>query len=305
VQDLAARRLESLLDVRSVKPELLDHLRRSTMQAADAPAEPLGSPSTFDEASFYGHDRGVVGFLRRIFGPFLKLLFDPASVIGALKAQADVNRAWAERESDRARRQAEWNALHYEILQRSVAEMARLSLETQALSARVESLSAKVDFNERRVRSLEGTSQGARSHLSARADTPPPAPVVRHDDTGVVETVATAEAQTSDGPRRRRRRRRGRRGVPPGEAAPGVPASALSANDALGIDAENDDTATETADEDDGLAESAALEPVRHLDSDLDSDSRAAFPPPAEPTPPRDEPVPPAAGSFDTDPPER
>ena len=55
------------------------------------------------------------------------------------------------------RRQSEWNALQYELVQRVVAETSRISIEMQALSARVESLSARVDFNDRRVRTLEST----------------------------------------------------------------------------------------------------------------------------------------------------
>ena len=58
---------------------------------------------------------------------------------------------------DRDRRQAEWNALHYEILQRLALDISRASIESQSLALRVESLAAKVDFNERRVRTMEGT----------------------------------------------------------------------------------------------------------------------------------------------------
>ena len=53
------------------------------------------------------------------------------------------------------RRQTEWNALHYQILQRLVTEVSRTSIEMQSLSLRVEALSARVDFNDRRVRTLE------------------------------------------------------------------------------------------------------------------------------------------------------
>ena len=75
-----------------------------------------------------------------------------------------------------------------------------------------------------------------------------------------------------------------------------MPVPALSANDALGLDTENDDASNDAVDEEDGGAGPVALDPH--------SESRTAFPPPPEPTPPRDEPNPPD-GSFDTDPPER
>ena len=64
--------------------------------------------------------------------------------------------------AERDQRQAEWNALHYELLQRVVSETAKVSLEVQSLALRIESLSAKVDFNERRVRGIEGTVHQAK-----------------------------------------------------------------------------------------------------------------------------------------------
>ena len=62
-----------------------------------------------------------------------------------MHTQAQINQAALAREAERDRRQAEWNALHYEILQRLVTEISRTSLDAQGLSMRVESLAAKVD----------------------------------------------------------------------------------------------------------------------------------------------------------------
>ena len=83
-------------------------------------------------------------------------------MISALSTQARLNKAAVHREAERDRRQTEWNALHYEILQRLVLEISRTSLEAQQLSLRVEALSAKVEFAERRARSIEGTLHQAR-----------------------------------------------------------------------------------------------------------------------------------------------
>jgi hypothetical protein len=91
-----------------------------------------------------------------LLNPLLKLFFNPNPMIEALSAQARLNKAAVHREAERDRRQAEWNSLHYEILQRLVLEISRTSLESQQLSMRVEALSAKVEFAERRARSLEG-----------------------------------------------------------------------------------------------------------------------------------------------------
>ena len=161
IQELAARRLEAILDPRTVKPSLLEQIRRSTSTPLDAP------PAA--ELSYSSRTRrcttrieGRCRFIRRLLNPLLKLFFNPNPMISALSTQARLNKAAVHREAERDRRQAEWNALHYEILQRLVLEISRTSLEAQQLSMRVEALSAKVEFAERRARSIEGTLHQAR-----------------------------------------------------------------------------------------------------------------------------------------------
>src|SRR5690348_14217949 len=163
IQELAARRLEAILDPRTVKPSLLEQLRRSagapieTTRPADA-----GLSYTFEATTIYESPNGFVRFMRRLLQPLLKLFFNPNPLIQAMHTQTRINEAVLAREAERDRRQAEWNALHYEILQRLVIEISRTSLEGQGLSMRVESLSAKVDFNERRVRGIENTLHQSR-----------------------------------------------------------------------------------------------------------------------------------------------
>lgn len=221
IQELAARRLEAVLDPRGIKPSLLDELRRAAGAAAEQTpaafaAEP---PYTYTEGTVYESHRGIVRLLRRLFKPLLMLLFNPAPVERALAAQAAFNAQAAQRDAERQREQAEWNALHYEIVRRLVTDVARASLELQSLSLRVESLAAKVDFNERRVRHIEGSVHQARPAGGRPAE--------RSESTVAAVAVAAAAAaaeggsgtessqeagQSSEGPRRRRRRRRGRRG---------------------------------------------------------------------------------------------
>jgi cell division protein FtsL len=215
IQDLAARRLESILDPRAIKPSLLEGLRRS----AGAVAPPLAAKASsepvyaFDHTTIYDSPRAILRLIRRLLNPFLKLFFNPNPLIRALHLQAQLNVEAAEREAERDRRQAEWNALHYEIIQRVVTDVARVSLEVQALSMRVESLNARVDFSDRRVRTLEGGG----AHLTRAAVRPPEAaPSQAPTDTSVPQE--SAEIPGTEAARRRRRRRRGRRGgVPPGE----------------------------------------------------------------------------------------
>jgi hypothetical protein len=214
IQELAARRLEAILDPRTVKPSLLEQLRRSAGAPVDTrPSDPALSYS-FEATTLYESPSGFVRFMRRLLQPVLKLLFNPNPLIQAMHTQAQINQAALAREAERVRRQAEWNALHYEILQRLVTEISRTSLEAQGLSMRVESLAAKVDFNERRVRGVENTQHQARpaprpSDSAPPAASPPPMRESTPSDTPTAD--GSARDGSPDGGRRRRRRRRGRR----------------------------------------------------------------------------------------------
>jgi hypothetical protein len=246
VQELAARRLDSILDPRLVKPALLDQLRRAAGARPDTAvaADRAEAPYTFEDTTLYESPSGFVRFLRKLFNPLLKLFFNPNPLIRALNVQARLNTEALKREAERDQRQAEWNALHYDILQRVVSEIAKVSLEAQGLALRVESLAAKVDFNERRVRGIEGTMHQARPSGARerererdREPSPPPQqPVPVQPSPEVAETPAVIggqEAGQGDAPRRRRRRRRGRRGGGAGEPATAGVADAVATQDAI------------------------------------------------------------------------
>ena len=246
VQELAARRLESILDLRSIKPALLDQLRRSAGARPDsvAAADRATPPYEFEDTTLYDSPSGFTRFIRKLLNPILKLFFNPNPLIRALHLQSRLNADLAKREAERDLRQAEWNALHFEILQRVVSEAARATLEVQSLSLRIESLSTKVDFNERRVRGIEGVVHQARQGGRERdgrdreregrerdaaplLPAPPPAiaDVAQTFREGAAPEAASAPG-TAEAPRRRRRRRRGRRGGGiPEAAASGVPAA--------------------------------------------------------------------------------
>jgi hypothetical protein len=227
IQELAARRLEAILDPRTVKPGLLDQLRKAAGAPAEiAPAQPA-DPFTFEDHTIYDTHNGLLRFLRRLLNPVLKLFFNPNPIAAALNAQVTANREAARREAERERTQAEWNALHYTLLQRLVTEVSRVSLEMQSLALRVESLSTRTDFTERRIRGLEAVPAPP-STPSRSFDTPSPA-AAGGASTSLSQPRPAGEAggdASSEGGRRRRRRRRGRRGPGSGEAlAPGVAAA--------------------------------------------------------------------------------
>jgi hypothetical protein len=244
IQELAARRLEAILDPRTIKPSLMDELRRASGLPADTPpSEPEGDPP-IDESALYQSDNGFVRTLRRLFNPLLKLLFNPAVIVHALNTQTRRAKEAAAREAELRRRQTEWNALHFEILRRLVTDIARAEIDNQHLAHRVESLTARVDFNERRVRGLEQNQYQSRPSartveapaISSAAAAPPPPP--REDSPGSEH----ASVDTSpDAGRRRRRRRRGRRSGQPREFGPGAPAPGMAATATVDQPAEGDE----------------------------------------------------------------
>ena len=143
IRELAAVKLEKFLDPRGVRSDLLEQFRRS--RAAQPPA-----PSyAFEDSTLYdSHRVPLLGWLRKMLNPILKLFFNPNPLIHALHIQSELNARHARRE--------ELDALHYEMLHNLVLELTRLGIEVKNLKMRVESMSSRLDFDERRARALEG-----------------------------------------------------------------------------------------------------------------------------------------------------
>ena len=195
IRELANVKLEKFLDPRGVRSDLLEQFRRSR---AAMPAAPNFG---FEESTLYETHRGIVRWIRKLLNPILKLFFNPNPLIQALHIQSELNTRNARRE--------ELDALHYEVLHNLVIELTRLGIEVKNLKMRVESISSRLDFDERRARALEGVvvyRPGAAAPLQ-----PPAADDARQD----------ADQQER---RTRRRRRRPRRR--PGERGEGRPAGA-------------------------------------------------------------------------------
>jgi len=286
---LAARRLEAILDPRNVNPTLFDQLRKGAAAAPDPPTQPAEGEREITEDAIY-EGSGAVRFFRRLLNPLLKLLFNPAPLIAALQMQSRSNREVAARTAERERRQTEWNALHYQVLQRLVTEVSRNSLEVQALSSRVEALAARVDFNDRRIRTLEAPTppRNQRPHEVIHQPAPVPSEQVTAESMPSPSAPGAAPASQPDAQRRRRRRRRGRRGSAPGvEGAGGAGAATLAGSVASPDDAAEGDYEEEPqggAEAEPGPAPSATAWSDAANEKPL-AEAASALPAPADPAP--------------------
>jgi len=263
LQQLATVKLEKFLDPRGVRSDLVQQFRK---QRTVAPAPPNYE---FGEDTLYETHRGLLATLRRIFRPFLKILFNPDKLTTALHIQAEVNT----QAEQRLRRLEEREPLSYELLHNLTLEITRLGIEVHNLKMRVESLSSRMDFDERRGRSLENVVEYRQRPQGPRPGGPPqnnarpaPGPVAVQPAATVVATTPSLEGEAS-GPaavppaqgaegaqsgRRRRRRRRRRPGstMAGAQGAPwsrdgnqgGEPASEPGGGDEAAADDDGDDS---------------------------------------------------------------
>jgi hypothetical protein len=158
----------------------------------------------------------------------LKLLFNPNQLVNVLHQQADLNRHFVQTTTQARVDRAAWNSLYYEVLHNLVLETTRTGIELKNLKMRVEALSSRLDFSERRVRALEGVVQYRPEAVAPRERRQEPVAAGGGvEAAGVPGPAGSGAGDGSAGsadPRRRRRRRRGRRG-------PGIgPAAAEGAN---------------------------------------------------------------------------
>ncbi|HVC19628.1 MAG TPA: hypothetical protein VNE16_06100 [Vicinamibacterales bacterium] len=218
IQAMAGVKLEQFLDPRGVRSDMVAQFRSSR------PTEPVPT-FTFDDTTLYDSHRTVVRWIRRLLRPLLKLFFNPNPLIQALHIQATLN-------ADTVARR-DLDALYYEVMHNLVLEMTRLSIDVKNLKMRVESLSSRLDFNERRARALESvvqyrsTPEADRPAVEAapaepRSSEPRGAEPRAAEPRAIQPRPEAAAGAAPEGPgqrSRRRRRRRGRRGTGTGQPA--------------------------------------------------------------------------------------
>jgi len=191
IQQLATVKLEKFLDPRGVRSDLVQHYRQK-FEASPAPPN-----YQFEADTMFETHRGLLRAFRSLFRPLLKLFFNPDRLTTALHLQSQINT----QAEQRLRRVEEREMLSYELLHNMTLEVTRLGIEVHNMRMRVESLSSRVDFDERRAKALEGVVQ-------YRAPRPVPS------GAAAVEPATAGENPDADaaaGDRRRRRRRRRRR----------------------------------------------------------------------------------------------
>jgi hypothetical protein len=199
IKELARVKLEKFLDPTGVRSDLLTQFRRTK-------TDPDANPNyTFEDTTLFESHRGIVRVIRRMLQPILKLFFNPYPLIDALHIQSDLNARSFKREE-----------LQYELIHNLVLETTRLGIQVKNLKMQVESMSSRLDFDERRARALEGVVQYRPGVV------PPLQPPVSSGGGRAPETEAQAQERRS-----RRRRRRGRR---PGQGGPASAPDASSAS---------------------------------------------------------------------------
>jgi hypothetical protein len=211
IRELANVKLEKFIDPKGVRSGLLEEYRRVSKP------EPPAPNYAFGEDTLYETHRGPIRWLRALFRPFLKLLFNPNPLIQALHIQADLN----QRNAERTARREQLDALHYEVIHNLVVELTRTGVEVKALKMRLESMASRLDFDERRARALEGVVQ-------YRAGAVPPQQPPAHQDQGRRD-----QGQRNQGPRdqgsRDQRPQQGRREQAPQDRwqRPSVPSPSV------------------------------------------------------------------------------
>jgi len=223
IRELASVKLERFLDPRAIRSDLLSAYRR---QRPPVPLPSLPGPPenyAFEDVTLYESHRGPLRWIRKLLNPLLKLFFNPNPLIHVLNLQSKINdytwqqmAAQFDRVGQRFVTRDELDALNYEVLNNLVLELTKLGIENRNLRMRLESMTTRLDFDERRQRAFEGLVQ----FKPATANAPAPADAGDEDE----GEGGDAAAQGGDAGRagKRRRRRRGRR-RPDGAGGSGSP----------------------------------------------------------------------------------
>ena len=163
IRELASVKLEKFLDPRGVRSNLVEEFRRNRVLAPPPP--PLNVQ--IETLTVTGTHRSTLASIRNLLAPVMKLFINPQAIMHDINkavqtlaaslrdTQNDINTTF----HNRFRQREEMDSLYYEVIHNLVVELTRLSIENNNLKMRVESLSSRMDFDERRARALESVVQ--------------------------------------------------------------------------------------------------------------------------------------------------
>ena len=283
IQELANVKLERFLDPKGVRSDLVEQFKR----AKDRQQEPF-QPQQYavDANDLYGSSKAPVRFMRALLRPILKLLLNANRLVQVLHQQSEINTLYEKQFHllrEKNQRRDEVDTLYYELVHNLVLELTRVGIENRNLKMKLESLSSRMDFDERRARALEGVVQYRTGTASAREpqparprhedrpfqqvkpSPPPPQPEAPPPPAVAGQGSPEAEPGESNTARRRRRRRRGRRGGR-GRPQDGTPLAADAAPD-------NPADGSVTPPHGDPTADAALTDAGGESDFESDSDS--------------------------------
>jgi hypothetical protein len=259
IRELATAKLEKFLDPSGVRSDLLDYFRRThaAQQTADPPMNYV-----FEDTTLFESPRPLLRWIRNFLKPVLRLFFNYNRLSHVLHQQVIAN---TQLHGYEARRKT-LDGLYYEVMHNLVLETTRLGIEVKNLKMRLESISSRLDFDERRARALEGVVQYRPGVIAAAS--PQPSPVSQTPSASGPSSQAQpgqmADAAGLVDRRSRRRRRRGRRrGHGGAQGAPG-------AQGAQGAQAGQGAFGPQGAQGAGGQAQSAETEPHQEHDEPFD-----------------------------------
>jgi hypothetical protein len=132
IRELAEHRLDAVLDAHEFNSDFISDFR----------SEQGRWNFRFGPETIYRSSRGAVGglleALRRTLRPVQKLFWNPNPMIAALSRQSDLN------------------AYYVQVLHNFAVEVTKLNLEIQDLKNRILELQGRLEFQERREKTLEG-----------------------------------------------------------------------------------------------------------------------------------------------------
>jgi hypothetical protein len=136
IRELAAVKLERFLDPKAVRSDLLQEFRA---------AKPSHLFVPFGPDPLFSARRPIVARIRRWLHPVLRLFINPDPIAEACGRINELATITVANENQ-----------YYELLHNLVVELTRAAIEVQNLKVRVDSLTSRLEFDERRARALEG-----------------------------------------------------------------------------------------------------------------------------------------------------